>query len=185
MVAFTALNIALEMLGAGIYMLFSVFTSYFFGYMSSISFFRPDLWEEFGIIGEYARMDGIVDIVISVILLVPFLLSYIFSKDHRGWLVVGLLFCILDFIMMFILVEINAGMILDIIAHIFVSVELIAGIIAGKRLSMKYSVEMDEAPFSENQTVIPEEEPHHETDDEEPQTEIEDGTTENADNDGI
>lgn len=78
----------------------------------------------------------IVGIVLSLITLIPYLISWIFSKKRVGWLIVSLVLFIIDTIVL--AVEIPAyidfgdfSIFIDLIAHIIVIFQLFVGVKAG------------------------------------------------------
>lgn len=78
----------------------------------------------------------IVCIVLAVITLIPYLISWIFSKKHVGWLIVSLVLFIIDTV--FVIVDISSylavgdfSIFIDLIVHIIVIYELAVGVKAG------------------------------------------------------
>ncbi len=98
----------------------------------------------------------IVGIVISLITLLPYLLSWIFSKKRVGWLIVSLVLFIIDTVILAIEIPTylqfgDVSIFIDLIAHIIVIYELYVGVQAG--FAMKK--EMVEATQAEVESSSP------------------------------
>ena len=98
----------------------------------------------------------IIGIVLSLITLIPYLISWIFSKKRVGWLIVSLVLFVIDTVVL--AVEIPAyidfgdfSIFIDLIVHIIVIYELFVGVQAG--LAMKK--EAIEAAQEEEDTSSP------------------------------
>ena len=79
--------------------------------------------------------DFIVPIIIGIILTVPYLLCWVFSKKRAGWMIPALVFFSFDclYILMLTLIEPTA-FIIDILFHAWVMFYLITGVINGFKL---------------------------------------------------
>ena len=113
LVAFTVLNVVLTILDSDSYYVTSVFAAYFF----------PVAFED------------VLGYVIGVLILVPFVLAFIFSKKKRLWLIIALVLVVLDLVFLVIvalIAEALVASILDILAHIAVIVVLILGVVKSK-----------------------------------------------------
>lgn len=87
----------------------------------------------------------IVGFTIGLILTVPYLLCWIFSKKRVGWMVAALVLFSLD--CLFLLVTFDLGMIADILIHAWVMFYLITGVIHGFKLKkMPVEEPMPEIP---------------------------------------
>lgn len=124
---------------AGFYMLFSAYI--------------PQLLAEYGAyfyVNEGILLLYIIFVVIAILLLVPYLLCWIFSKKHVGWMIGALvffsidtLFFAVDFVSLLMIGEISY--VLDLLFHIYALVSLILGVKYG--LDMKKEAEnAPEAP---------------------------------------
>ncbi len=123
--AFGAVNTLMALAGLGTYFLFSNFLAYI-----SAIFFRAG-YEETG-----EGLFLVIGAVAAVLILGLFLLCWLLSKKHRGWLVVGLVLMIIDTLVVvycaFALFS-PVEMALDIIFHIVMIVELVLGVSASKK----------------------------------------------------
>lgn len=85
-----------------------------------------------GMTPETATPLIIVGLVIGLVLSVPYLLCWIFSKKRVGWMVAALVFFSIDCLLL--LISFDLTMILDIIIHAVVMYYLITGVINGFKL---------------------------------------------------
>ncbi len=143
-VVFTVINILLLMTGGDSYFLFSAFIPYVFAVFGMV--YTGKMPEEF--YGEdYADIELCDDSILYVLLgiaaviVILYLLSWIFSKKHIGWMIFGLIFFVIDTVFM-LLDGITADMILDIVFHGWVLVSLSMGITAHYK-AKKLPVEAD------------------------------------------
>ena len=84
--------------------------------------------------GEIAPFtDLIVPIVIGVILTIPYLLCFFFSKKRPGWMVASLVFFVLDCIFLVTMYYLS-DVILDLLFHALVLFYLVTGVINGYKL---------------------------------------------------
>lgn len=142
MLVLTVVNIILLVAEADTMLLFSATVPYF---LSAISM---------GIYAEYSQV-AIVGFGIVVAILVVYLLCWIFSKKHYGWMIAALVFFILDSIAMiglYVLAEDFSG-ILDIVVHIWVLYYLVIGVKYGHKLknippeeAVEYELEEPQQP---------------------------------------
>lgn len=142
MLVLTVVNIILLVAEADTMLLFSATVPY---YLSAISM---------GIYAEYSQV-AIVGFGIVVAILVVYLLCWIFSKKHYGWMIAALVFFILDSIAMiglYVLAEDFSG-ILDIVVHIWVLYYLVIGVKYGHKLknippeeAVEYELEEPQQP---------------------------------------
>ena len=85
-----------------------------------------------GILPEEASVLVIVGLVIGLILTVPYLLCWIFSKKRVGWMVAALVFFSVDSLLL--LLSFDVTMIPDILIHAWVMFYLITGVKHGFKL---------------------------------------------------
>ena len=79
--------------------------------------------------------DFIVPIIIGIILTVPYLLCWVFSKKRVGWMIPALVFFSFDCLYLFLLATIDpTAVIIDILFHAWVMFYLITGVINGFKL---------------------------------------------------
>lgn len=77
--------------------------------------------------------DFIVPIVIGIVLTVPYILCFFFSKKRPGWMIAALVFFSLDCLALFALYDLTS-VIIDILFHAWVMFYLITGVINGFKL---------------------------------------------------
>ena len=77
--------------------------------------------------------DLIVPIIIGVILTIPYLLCFFFSKKRPGWMVASLVFFVLDCIFLVTMYYLS-DVILDLLFHALVLFYLVTGVINGYKL---------------------------------------------------
>jgi hypothetical protein len=79
--------------------------------------------------------DFIIPIIIGIILTVPYLLCWVFSKKRAGWMIPALVFFSFDCLYLFLLATIDpTAVIIDILFHAWVMFYLITGVINGFKL---------------------------------------------------
>lgn len=74
----------------------------------------------------------IVGLVLGLILTIPYLLCWIFSKKRVGWMVGALVFFSID--CLFLLISFDLSMLMDILIHAWVMYYLVTGVINGFKL---------------------------------------------------
>lgn len=77
--------------------------------------------------------DLLIPIVIGIIMTVPYLLCWIFSKKRPGWMVAALVFFAIDCILLLTMYYLSA-VIVDLLFHAWVMFYLITGVINGFKL---------------------------------------------------
>ena len=92
----------------------------------------PEFMTEMGLTAQDATTLLIVGLVIGVILTVPYLLCWIFSKKRVGWMIAAMVFFGID--CLFLLVSFDLSMIADILIHAWVMFYLVTGVIHGNKL---------------------------------------------------
>jgi hypothetical protein len=81
---------------------------------------------------EVVFADLLIPIVVGIILTVPYLLCWIFSKKRVGWMVAALVFFSMDCLLL--LLTFDVSMIADILIHAWVMFYLITGVMHGFKL---------------------------------------------------
>ena len=124
MMILTVINAVQAALGSDSYFVFSDYLSYYCALFGRIFF------EESG--GESIYL--IVGCALAALVLVPYLLCWIFSKKRRGWLIAALVLFIIDTLLVVwdAIGFMDISYLMDIAFHIWLIVELILGIRAGK-----------------------------------------------------
>ena len=133
---FTLINVVICATGSDTYFLFSATIPYVvtvFGVAFSIELAMP----AFTYIG----------CAIAILLLVPYLLCWLFSKKKYGWLIGALVYFVLDTLFLFIFF-LDVSMIIDYVFHAWVIFSLATGIANGKKLKT-----LPEEPVPEAYTV--------------------------------
>lgn len=128
LVLITILNVFLVLLESDSYYVSSVFASYFV----SVVF------------------EGALGIILAAVLVAPFALAFFLSKKNRVWLIVALVLTALDLLFVFyigIALDMLVYRILDILAHIFVIVILVLGVINGKKLKQQEAAAEEAAAY--------------------------------------
>lgn len=118
--AFTAINIILAVVNANLYMLFSAEVPYVFA-ITGIS-----LYAEGYSIGVLIGF-----VIVSLILTVPYLLCWYFSKKNYGWMIAALVYFSIDCVLT--LAFFDLSMIIDALFHAWVLYYLIIGVKYGKQ----------------------------------------------------
>lgn len=126
MMILTVVNTVQAALGSESYFVFSDYLAYLCAVFGRI------FYEESG--GESLYL--IVFCAMSALILLPYLLCWIFSKKHRGWMVAALILFVLDTALMFVLYDISY-MIVDLLIHAWVLYYLITGTAAIKKLNQQ------------------------------------------------
>lgn len=147
MIGLTLVNIILLLVGSDTMMLFSATVPYF---VAAIG------------VGTEITELLIIFVAIAIAILIIYLLCWIFSKKHYGWMIVALVLFIIDSICMcglYISIQDFSG-ILDVLIHIWVLYYLIIGVKSGAQLK-KMPEEVIEQQISEPE-IIEQEEPTEE-----------------------
>lgn len=136
-ILFTVINIGLAFFGGDVYFLFSATIPYVFVLNALYLCGKmPDDWYD-GPKDQYVFEDIstlIVAVVIAVVVIGLFLLCYLMSKKHVGWLIASAVLFAVDFIAMFFLLEIGSDTFIDIAFHAIVLGYLIMGIVSAYKL---------------------------------------------------
>ncbi|MBQ7368947.1 MAG: hypothetical protein IJW60_04500 [Clostridia bacterium] len=114
--------------------------------------------------GENAYL--LIGIVLSLITLIPYLVCWIFSKKHAGWLIAALVLFAIDTV--FLVIDIPAyldfgdfSIFIDLIVHVIVLYELVVGVKAGFAMQReaKEAAQIEEnlsSPFDFDEEIAPE-----------------------------
>ena len=137
--AFTFINMILALTKASFYMLFSA------SIPLEITALGVLMADDYGI-GFTVFMFGL-----SVVLLLPYLLSFIFSKKHFAWMIAALVWFSLDSVLFLILVVLagswDFSILLDFFFHAWIMFYLINGVRYGSRLrQLKKNAEIEKTP---------------------------------------
>lgn len=128
LVIFTTVNIIISMVNGDVFFLFSAMVPYFFSMIGACGFYVPEesgMEEIAEIIDPLTFM--IVMCVIAVVLTVPYLLCWAFSKKHYGWMIAALVMFSLDSLFMLLFFDL-VEMIINILGHAWVLYYLIMGV---------------------------------------------------------
>lgn len=132
-VIFTLVNIVLLVAQSNSYFLFSASIPY---YLVDLGMFLcgkypQEYYVGMGELEFFANSFLVVMIVIAVVILGLYLLSWIFSKKPRvGWMIFSLVFFVLDTLFMLAIMGVSADMILDLVFHAWVLISLTSGIVS-------------------------------------------------------
>lgn len=169
-VAFSAINVILLVVKSDTYFLFSAFIPYF---MADLGMYYSGSYPQeyyYDVADDMEFADKsflIICVAVAVVIILLYFLSWFFAKKKKvGWLIfAAVLFCI-DTIAMFVLVGINADMVMDIVFHAWVVFSLISGVVnynKWKKLPDKEASDVgglitdkssDDEPEEENSPVI-------------------------------
>ena len=116
------INVVVLALGSGFYMLFSAFLPLALT-SSGVALFEA---------GEAQQSFVYIMAGVSILVTLPYLLCWIFSKRHYAWMIVALVYFAIDCVIM--LVSFDVSLILDVVFHIWVMYYLIVGVKYGVRL---------------------------------------------------
>lgn len=148
-VGFTVLNIILLIGNANSYFLFSAYIPYA---LVDIGMFLCGKYpaeyygEDFlGVEFFDSSVFGVI-LIISLIIIGLYLISWIFSKNNKtGWMIFALVFFIIDTAVMLLFFGIELDGIIDVVFHAWVIISLVMGINAGVKLK-KLPADMIDAP---------------------------------------
>ena len=123
MMLLTVINTVLAAVGSLTYFVFSDYLAY------SLALSGRLYYEDSGL-----TLYIVMGCVFAALVLLPYLLCWIFSKKRRGWLIAALVLFSIDTVMLVwdALMFMEIAFVLDIAFHIWLIVELILGIRAGK-----------------------------------------------------
>ena len=142
MVVFTVINIFLLFVG-NTYFLFSAFIPYIiadFGFFFAGRYPADFYGEDAIILGDGAL---VVCLVIAAVFLALYVLAWIFSKKHVGWMIFALVFFSLD--TLFLLLGMSIDLVIDLVFHAWIIVILAIGIHA--HFKLQKLPEVNEAEF--------------------------------------
>lgn len=136
-VVFTAINLVLLISQSDTYFLFSAFIPYIltsFGVILCGMYPAEFYLEELMDVEFLDKSFFVVMLVISLIILGLYLLSWFLSKKRGGWLIFALVFFSLDTLGMFLLGGFSMDSIVDVLFHAWVIFSLCSGVIAHSKL---------------------------------------------------
>ncbi len=135
-VAFTLVNTVLLIVGSDSYFLFSAAVPYYVTLFGML--YTGKMPAEYYVgIEDFVPWDSsffIIAVVIAVVVVGLYALSWFLSKKRHGWLVFALVFFIIDTLALFYFAGFSADMILDYVFHAWVIVSLASGISAASKL---------------------------------------------------
>lgn len=122
-VAFTAVNVALALVGSGTYFLFSDYLAYLLSLYGRIYY-------ELAETGAYLVIGG----AMAALVLVPYVLCFFLSKKRRGWMIAALVLFSIDMVILVLdsIAYFEVSILLDYVFHIWVIVSLAVGVKHGK-----------------------------------------------------
>ncbi len=130
-VLFTIINLFTLTFGNSYFLFSATLPALFPAVMSELAA-DTEYLASMGILPEEASVLVIVGLVIGLILTVPYLLCWIFSKKRVGWMVAALVFFSIDSLLL--LLSFDVSMIADILIHAWVMFYLITGVKHGFKL---------------------------------------------------
>lgn len=157
-VAFTVINVILLVVKAESYFLFSAYIPYAIVEIGMLvcGMFSGDY---FGVdVSEYQifnRSVFSVFLVIALVIVALYLISWIFSKNKVGWIIFALVIFSLDTVGMLVFAGIDIANIVDVIFHGWIIVSLSIGITAHFKLKKLPPEEQPEAEQVEQPSAIP------------------------------
>ena len=150
-VIFTLVNMVMLIVGSSSYFLFSASIPYYLTLFGMLytgrmpeEIYSSD-WEGFQF---YDTSYLAIMLAISVVLVAVYVLCWIMGKKHGfGWLIFALISFIIDTIFMFVIVDVSADMILDVVFHAWVIISLGSGIAAALKLNKMPPEENEPAEY--------------------------------------
>ena len=131
---FTVVNLAMLLLNTGTYFLFSASVPFF---LTRFAWGMDQDMYYLGLTSNSIGMYTYIALVISAVILVLYLLCWLLGKKFPGWLIVALVFFIIDTVVLLVvslLLEILTENILDLVFHGLIVFQLIQGISANYKL---------------------------------------------------
>lgn len=144
-VAFTAVNIILLVTNSNSYFLFSAYVPYM---IADLGMYYCGMYPDEFYGKNFTKADALspsifaVFIVIALIVLALYLVSWLLSKKKAGWLIFALVFFAVDTVLMFVILGVSSEHIIDIIFHALVIGSLAMGINANYKLKNLPPVEV-------------------------------------------
>lgn len=137
-VVFTVINIIFLITKSNLFFLFSAYIPYA---LADIGMLICGIYPAEYCGENFPRADTIspsffaVFLAVALIMLILYLISWIFSKNNKvGWLIFGLVFFLIDTVLMLALTGIQQDSIINIAFHVWVIVSLAMGINANSKL---------------------------------------------------
>ena len=137
-VAFTAINLIMQLMGTDMYFLFSAYVPLF---LTTMGMLVCGKYPEEVYVGELADMEILPPAVLTVLAVIAFLIFaayllfwFMAKKQKVAWMIVALVFFALDTLLMLATTGISFDMLFDILFHAWVIYYLITGIRAAFKL---------------------------------------------------
>lgn len=137
-VAFSVINLVLQLVGADLYFLFS---AYFPLFLTSMGMLLCGKYSEEYYVGELEGMEPLPSVVLTVLVVASFVIIALYllfwflaKKQKVAWLIAALVFFALDTVGMLVLGGISFDMLFDILFHAWIIYYLITGIRAAYKL---------------------------------------------------
>ena len=148
-IAFTLVNIVLLFVDSYSYFLFSLFVPYILVYTGR---FFCGMFPAEAYVDELANMEFLdskvfaVMLVIAIVIVALYFLSWLFSKKQRvGWLIFALVFLSIDTVLSILIHGVSFYGIIDIVFHIWIVAYLVIGIRAHFKLKKMPAEEVIES----------------------------------------
>ena len=129
-IIFTALNMLLLLLDSGITFLFSASLPQIFVILGS---YIGGIW--------YLPVVTVIGVILGVLTLGVYVLCYFLSKKKNAWMIVAFIWFVIDWLAMIFsfvaLFEVDFGVILDVLFHVWITVYLVTGMKNGKEYCEK------------------------------------------------
>ena len=153
-VIFTVINAILAFAGSSSYFLLSAYLPYYSVIFGLVITGRLDADADFQIDEKYL----VYFVGFAVLVLGLYLLFWLFSKKHYGWLIPALVFFALD--TLFLLRDSFGGfdfsLLMDVVFHVWVLISLALGIANGIKLKKLDAAEAAAAPIETTAEDVPE-----------------------------
>ena len=153
-IALTAINILLVVTGTNRYYLFSASIPYYVAYAAAYACgkFPSEMYENLETEMTFLGTGYLIAMTALALLLLSFyLLSFFLSKHRPAWLMLALIFFIIDTVALIALFGVSLDAALDIICHAIVIFELVSGVRAEKKLRTLPPEREGSAPYSEEE----------------------------------
>lgn len=130
-VAFTVINLILLVTNSNTYFLFSAYIPYALVDLGMFlcGKYPQEFYADFGNMEFVDNSFFVTMLVIAIIIILVYFLSWLFSKKYKvGWLILSLVFFVIDAIAMLLYIGFSTEIIIDVVFHIWVIVSLSLGI---------------------------------------------------------
>ena len=136
-IAFTVVNMVLALTASDSYFLFSAVVPYVLTLWGAIfcGLYPAEYYQgEGAYVQIFDKPVFAVFLVLALLVLALFFVSWLLSKKHSGWLIAALVFFVLDTVAMFAILGLQFNTVLDIVFHIWVIFSLSMGIRASVKM---------------------------------------------------